>query len=488
MAAFMMTRDSFRIAIPGQQFGVNVRVNNGSAAQVELAGIRLQTPEGEQWSATAEGRTASPLARNKPKSVRFRAAAPANAAATRPYFSRPNVEQGWYEIQDERYLARPFAPYPLAAGATLRYEGVPIEIDQVVQSAKHVTGLGTVMEPLVVAPAITVSTSPRAGIIALDARSVAVVATIHSNVKGAAAGKVRLEPPPGWRCEPATAEFAIVRDGDDLRVEFRVFPAQMREQLYDITAVAEYNGREYREGFRVTGYPALRPYYLYRPSTCHAAAVDVKVAPGLNIGYIMGSGDEVPQALETLGITAKLLSAADLASGDLSKYDAILLGVRTYAVRDDLKANNARLLNYVKNGGVAIVQYNTPEFDHNFGPYPYTMTNDPEEVTDEESKVDILDPANPAFTWPNWITDKDFSGWVAERGSKFMSSWDPHYEPLLETHDPEQDPQKGGLLYTPSERASTSTTPTRSTASCRRACRARIVSWPISYRCPGIRN
>ncbi len=132
----------------------------------------------------------------------------------------------------------------------------------------------------------------------------------------------------------------------------------------------------------------------------------------------------------------------------LSKYDAILIGVRVYAVRDDLKANNTRLLDYVRNGGVAMVQYNTPEFDHNYGPYPYTMTNDPEEVTDETSKVDILDPNSPVFSWPNKITEKDCSGWVAERGSKFMSSWDSHYQPLLETHDPGQTSQKDGLLYT----------------------------------------
>jgi hypothetical protein len=211
--------------------------------------------------------------------------------------------------------------------------------------------------------------------------------------------------------------------------------------------VAEYNGHRYREGYQTVGYPSLRPYNLYRPSTYHVTGVDVKSAPNLNVGYIMGSGDDVPQALESLGINVTFLTAPDLANGDLRKYDVILLGVRAYAVRDDLKANNSRLLDYVNNGGVMVVQYNTPEFDNNYGPYPYTMTNDPEEVTDETSKVEILDPDNPIFQWPNKIGAKDFDGWVAERGSKFMSKWDLRYQPLLETHDLEQDPQKGGLLY-----------------------------------------
>jgi hypothetical protein len=101
----------------------------------------------------------------------------------------------------------------------------------------------------------------------------------------------------------------------------------------------------------------------------------------------------------------------------------------------------------VKNGGVVMVQYNTPEYDHNFGPYPYSMGNNPEEVTDEASKINILAPTNPLFAWPNQITEKDFAGWVEERGSKWLRTWDPQYEALLETHDAGQEPQKGGLLY-----------------------------------------
>jgi hypothetical protein len=186
---------------------------------------------------------------------------------------------------------------------------------------------------------------------------------------------------------------------------------------------------------------------LYKAATHKTSGVDVKVAPGLRLGYVTGSGDDVPASLEHLGVKVSFLASADIASGDLSKYDAILLGVRTYAAREDLKTYNNRILDYVKNGGVVIVQYNTPEFDHNFGPYPYTMTSNPEEVTDEASKVEILDPSNPVFQWPNKISEKDFSGWVEERGSKWMKSWDPQYEALLETHDEGQAPQKGGFLY-----------------------------------------
>lgn len=228
---------------------------------------------------------------------------------------------------------------------------------------------------------------------------------------------------------------------------FSVTPANLSAKPYQIQAVASYNGRSYSEGYDVTGYNGLRPYYLYKPATYNLAGVDVKVAPGLKVGYVMGTGDDVPAALEHLGIKASLLAPSELASGDLGRFDIIVLGVRAYAARDDLKVHNGRILDYVKNGGVVMVQYNTPEFDHNFGPYPYVMGNNPEEVTDEASKVTVLQPTNPVFNWPNKIAEQDFTGWVEERGSKWLKSWDPKYEALLETHDEGQEPQKGGLVY-----------------------------------------
>ncbi len=442
-----VARDTSRTVIPGQQFGVTVHLNNASAQPVQVEQVELQTPVGENWPVHVETAAPDALADNKPATASFRVTVPENAAATRPYFTRGNVEQGWYEIKDARYLNQPLAPYPVAAWAELSYNGAPIRIGQVVQTIEHISGEGSVPQPLVVAPTISIAASRAAGIIPLNSEFFTIAAEVRSAVKGPASGTVHLELPAGWRSDPPSATFATTKDGDEQRIAFRVFPSHAREQEYTLTAVATWSGREYREGFRVTGYPGLRPYFLYRPSTYKAAAVDVSVAPDLKIGYVMGSGDDVPQSLGNLGVHPKLLTSDDLASGDLSQYDAIVLGIRAYAVRDDLKANNARLLDYVKSGGVVIVQYNTPEFDHDFGPYPYKMTNDPEEVTDETSKVEILDPNNPVFSWPNRITEKDFQGWVAERGSKFMSSWDPRYEPLLETHDPGQDPQKGGLLY-----------------------------------------
>ncbi len=444
MAAFRGQPDTFRVAIPGQRFAVRVHLAAGPAP-VKLNRLWLETPEGEPWQVSTTTPPPAELARTA--DVTFEVVVPPNAAGTKPYFARPHLGFPYYDKIDERYLNQPLAPYPLTAWAEFQVGPTVIRTGQIVQTTQRVTGLGTVSEPLVTGPPISVSMQPRAGIVPLGAISFSLTVALRSNVKGSARGKVRLECPAGWKSEPGSIAFSMPSDGAEQFVHFDVTPAKLSgNQKYECSAIAEYDGRQYREGYQVTGYPGLRPYFLYRTAAHSTSGVDVKVAPNLKVAYITGTGDETPEALANLGIKPAFLSSADLAGGDLSKFDVILLGVRAYAAREDLKANNARLLEYVKNGGVAIVQYNTPEFDHNYGPYPYTMNN-PEEVTDEASKMEILDPANPIFTYPNKITLADFDNWIEERGSKFMRTWDSNYKPLLSTQDAGQEPQKGGLLF-----------------------------------------
>jgi len=448
-ALFMGDAETFRMAIPGQKFAVNVQVVNQSSLPVKLQKLTVASyNQSSQWpvSPNHSGISEQTL-RNQPVEASFSITVPEDASYTRPYFSRPNIEQPYYDILDKRFLNLPLAPYPLAAWADFTFDGAPIRIGEYVQTVQRVTGEGSVYLPLAVGPAVSVSITPQAGIVPLTAKSFPVTAVVHSNVKGPAEGILKLDLPEGWRSDPATATFKTSADGQDASATFTVTPTNLSEKPYQITAVAQYNGHDYREGYVTTGYPTLRPYFLYRPATYRLTGVDVKVAPNLNVAYVMGSGDDVPASLEHLGIHVTFLGPVDIATGDLSKYDVILLGVRTYAVREDLSTYNQRLLDYVKGGGVVIVQYNTPEFDKNYGPYPYTMTANPEEVTDEDSQVRILQPSNPIFNWPNKISEADFRGWVEERGSKWMKSWDPRYQALLEAHDPGQPPQEGGLLY-----------------------------------------
>ncbi len=447
MAMFMGDPETSRTAIPGQSLNVSVQAVNQSSVPVRLEKVSLEA-EGQKspWDISG-GAPSGDLSGNKPVQARFAVKVPDEATYTRPYFSRPDIEQSWYDVLDPRYRNQSWVPYALTAWLDVSYEGVPVRIGQYVQTTRRVSGMGTVYEPLVVAPALSVAIAPRHSVVPLGSKSFSVTARVRSNVKGPAAGSIKLELPTDWQSSPAASPFSIAADDQEQSATFVVTPAGLGEKEYKLTAVAEYGGKTYREGYTVTGYPGVRPYFLYRGSELETTGVDVKVAPGLKVAYITGTGDDVPAALEPLGVKVTFLSPEDIASADLSGFDVILLGVRTYAAREDLRTHNNRLIDYVRNGGVAIVQYNTPEFDHNYGPYPYVMGRNPEEVTDEASKVTILKPDNPVFNWPNKITEMDFTGWVEERGSKWMQSWDPHYEALLETHDEGQAPQSGGLLY-----------------------------------------
>lgn len=449
-ALFMGDPDTLRLAIPGQTFSVRVDVTDETPETVDISHVYLHSPDKSNdgwWNITTKREASASIASGESVQAQFTVTASESLQDTRPYFSRPSIEQPYYDIQNPRYLTLPTVPYPLDAWAEIKYRDVIVKLGQVVQTAQRLNGLGVVYEPLAVAPPISVQITPRAGIVPLGSKSFEVSATVHSNVKGPANGFVELQLPAGWRSEPSSQTFSTAKDGEDRSLTFRVLPENLSQKQYEITVVGKFGTKEYREGYQVTGYAGLRPYFLYNPATYKTSGVDVKIAPDLKIGYITGSGDDVPASLQNLGVNVSFISPADLANADLSSFDVILLGVRTYAARPDLITYNQRLLDYVQKGGVVVVQYNTPEYDRNFGPFPYHMGENPEEVTDENSEVKILNPGNPVFTWPNKITEADFRDWIEERGSKFMTSWDPHYEALLETHDPSQAPQKGGFLY-----------------------------------------
>jgi LmbE family N-acetylglucosaminyl deacetylase len=439
--------ETFEFAIPGQAFDVKVHVANQGAATVEVEGFGLHAPDGERWSIEAEGPGQGELLGKRAREAWFTVKVPEDAASTRPYFTRPDLEQPYYDVLDARDRGLPLAPYPLSAYVDVRYAGASVRLAEVVQVVRRVTGQGTVLDPLLVAPAISVRIDPSAGIVPLGEKQFPLDVDVRSEVEGKARGSVRLKLPEGWTASPASAAFSTEREGEERSLRFTVTPARLEQKPYTLTAVAESGGRSYSSGFVVTGYPGLRPYPLYEPASYRTRGVDVKVAPGLSVAYVTGTGDDVPKSLENLGIKVHFLSAEDLASGDLARYDAILLGIRAYAARPELKAVNARLLDYVKGGGVVVVQYNTSQYDHDYGPYHYSLPNDAEKVVDETAPVSVVDPKSAVLTWPNAIGGHDFDGWVEERGHGFMKTWDARYEAPLETHDPGQDPQQGGLLF-----------------------------------------
>lgn len=433
---------------PGAEIDVRVHVSAApfwgpSPDGLQLARTWLEQPDGSSWQITRIGAPGLDTVSSNSGDTIFRVYVPRNAALTRPYFTRPNTEQPYYDITDPRWLTLPFAPYPLAGWVEFHYMGVPIRLGEVVQTVHRVHGIGGVYQPLAVVPQLSVNLAASAGVVPVGSTAtIPFSVTVNNQQQDDADGTLRLNLPAGWTSDPAEVPFHLTREsGQEIR--FTLHPSQLGDQTYDIGAVAQSGNDRFTEGFTTVGYPGLRPYYLYRPATYRLRAVDVKLPADLKVGYIMGTGDDVPGALAEIGVQPHLLSASDLAQGDLSGYDAIIVGIRAYSSRPDLSAATQRLFDYVRNGGTLLVQYQSVQFP---APYPLTLGRNPEKVVDEHDPVTLLDPSAGVFNWPNHITPADFDGWVEERGHSFLGSWSSQYTPLTQVQDPGQDPQKSGLL------------------------------------------
>jgi LmbE family N-acetylglucosaminyl deacetylase len=427
-----------RSVAPGEEFHVHVHIAQASAEAHRGSAPWFENAAGTPWKGVE---IASPLETAQTSDEIFTLRVPEDAEPTQPYFTRPTIEQPYYDLSHPEYRERSFAPWPLSAWAEFIFDGLPIRVGQVVQTMERVIGPGGIYEPLVVTPAIGLRIDPETRILPLDGSALPVRVTVHA--EAAAEGSVALKLPDGWTAKPVEAHFHLDAAGDTEPVVFSVTPGPTQVSDYSIQAVAHSAGRTYETGWKSIGYPGLRPYNLYQPAQLKTRKVDVKVALGLRIGYIMGTGDLVPQSIEALGLTPHLLTAAEIVSSDFSTWNVLVVGIRAYSMRPELYAAQPRLLDFVRNGGTLIVQYQSADFP---APFPLSMGRTPERVVDEQAPVKLLDPANPILSAPNPITTADFDGWIEERGHSFLDTWDPAYTAVTETADPGQDPQRGGLL------------------------------------------
>jgi hypothetical protein len=262
-----------------------------------------------------------------------------------------------------------------------------------------------------------------------------------------ASGEVRLDVPSAWTTTPQSQAFALTSAGARGRLTFRVTTPPLPQGSYRIKAVATSGSRTYSTGYQVIRHRDLPLRYLVRDAAALVSAMEVAVRPGVRVGYVMGVGDDVPAALAQLGAAVTLLDRDALATGDLARFDVIVTGTRAYAVRDDLRAHNRRLLEWVRAGGRMVVLYNTPEFvPDEFAPYDATLPGNAEEVSEQAAVVEILVPTHAFLTTPNRITNADFDGWIEQRGSKFFATWDAKYTALVSSHDQGQPAQRGGWL------------------------------------------
>lgn len=441
--------------VPGGQVSVSVRAFAPAGAtgvtvgdpSLELPGGWRQEPLAEAPQFSGRGFMARFLREEPTRQASFAVTAADEARPTQPYWLEEPPKGDVFVWKDDAPKHLPFGP-PVAAGRlTLTIAGAAVDVRVPVQFRVVDPVRGELRRPLAVVPALAVQVSPGLDVVALTAASAPrqVTVRVDSLAPGAISGDLSLDLPDGWTSTPARAPFAIAQAGQSAATTFAVAPpAQVKPGTYVFTARASSGGRAYNRKLRTIAYPHIQTHRIYETARFDLRLVDVSVLP-VTLGYIMGTGDEVPDGLRRLGVPVTLLTPDDVASGDLSKYDTIMVGVRASEVRPDFVANHGRLLDYVRAGGTLIVQEQHEVYSQKkLPPFPAEIGS---RVTDEDAPVTILAPQHPVFTTPNRITPDDFSNWRQERNAYGFQSFDPQYTPLLESHDPWDTEQKGGLVY-----------------------------------------
>jgi LmbE family N-acetylglucosaminyl deacetylase len=433
---------------PGAAVKIELTALNRSSAQVQWLGAELRGFTEARYDAGSRE-----LAGNKPLTRTLEVQAPSDLQPSQPpWLVHPATTA--YQLDDPALIGLPEGP-PLAEVAfQVRVGGADLEFVKPVVY-RWIDDAHGERERDVLAVAEAAVSFTKSNRIFPDASPRRVSVRVQSNQEGKH-GRLVLDLPDGWKASPASYDVALDRRGQESVFDFDVTPPRT-ESGGKLAARLELEGKSVSTGMRVIEYSHIPIQVVFPRAEMRVERTDV-VLLSKNIGYVMGAGDEVPEALEQLGATVKLLGETELATGDLSAYDSIVLGVRALDTRPDVTMARERLLDYVAKGGTLVVQYNVMlrgrrgnSSDRMLAPYPlepFVGEGDrPDRIVDENSPIEILLADHPLLQTPNHIRPKDFEGWVQERGLYFMQEWDPRYEAPWTSHDEGQPSIPGGTLY-----------------------------------------
>jgi LmbE family N-acetylglucosaminyl deacetylase len=422
------------VVMRGQPVALSFAVANNGPTEVTIGGIDVAGFEAAVSSCQSAVRAGAAF------TCKGTARIPASAAATGPYWTQ-RKDAARYDFEPDAPFGLPFRPSPFQATFRVSAGGADIRVRRPVQYRYDSVVSGEKRMELSVAPAFSLRLSPDivvypAGAGTAPARTRTVEVLVTNQHKGAADGTVSLSVPAGWTVTPAESPVKFAREDEETTVSFAVTAAaKAAAGDYEVTASVSDTQGKYESGYDVVEYPHTQRRHVPKRATARVEVIDVTIAPGVRVGYVMGVGDQVPQALVQLGAAVDLITAEQLASGDLAKYSVIVTGVRAYERRPDLRANNQRLISYAERGGTVLVQYNKFEFnDAQYGPYPAKVSAS--RVTDENAPIEVLVPSDPVFSTPNRLGAETWTGWVQERGLYFLGEKDARYVDLVRSTDP----------------------------------------------------
>lgn len=420
---------------PGDSVRVNFEVINRSPANLVLKRLVVNTFN-EQLALDQK------LEDNQVFHLEKRYQVPASMPYSQPYWLQKEGTIGMYNVEDQLLRGLPENPPAVLVNFVVAVMGLELDFEMPLIFKRNDRVDGEVYRPFVVTPPVFTNVSEKVYVFADDQpRKVMVnIKSGRRNVSGA----VSLSLPAGWSAQPASQAFELKVKGAEQNFEFTVTPPK-KQATGTISAVATVGGKQYNKSLLEINYAHIPVQTLFPEASAQVVRIDLEKR-GQLVGYLMGAGDEIPASLRQIGYTVEVLGEDDLGTKDLQKYDAIILGVRAFNTLDKLKYENEKLFSYAEAGGTVIVQYMTSGglVTDKLAPYPLKLGRD--RVTVEEAPVTFIDGKNPVLNFPNKITAKDFDGWVQERGLYFASEWDEHFQPVLASNDPGEEPLSGGLL------------------------------------------
>ncbi len=427
------TAASFYI-VPGGKLEVETEVINRSPIAVSVKSISF--PFQKQDSTVN-----NTLVNSVGKKYNAVVSVPINLSYSQPYWLQKPDTLGMFDIVNQFDVGLPENTPPANVLIKLNIGGQDFNFKIPVVFKHNDLVYGELYQALSVSPPVFANIAESAYIFSdNEPKQVTVyVRAGKANVKG----EVTLKLPEGWKTSPVSVEVNLVKEQSEEAINFKVTPPE-NAQVADFQAVVTVDGKTYNRGIVQITYKHIPEQVLYPLNIAKAVKLDIQTK-NKNIGYLAGAGDEVPRSLQQIGYIVTMLKDADINQETLSKFNAIIVGIRAYNMLDRINFYHDHLMEYVKNGGNVIVQYNTnSDLKTNPGPYPMKVSTD--RVTVEGAEVRVLLPDHPALNTPNKITKADFDGWVQERGLYFPNEWDSRYQGLISINDPGETPKNSSIL------------------------------------------
>jgi len=366
-----------------------------------------------------------------------------NLEYTDPYWLKKNWSLGMYNVTDQQMIGKPETPRTVKVSFNLIIDEHQISIDKDVVYRYSKSDKGELYEPFEILPKATTKLKEKVLLFA-DNESKSISVIVKSGAKNIQ-GKLSLEVPNGWQVSPSFIDVSIEQKGEEQTYDFKVMPSK-NESEGKLKAIVTIDGIKYDKELVEINYSHIPKQSILLNS--EAKVVRLNIQKGGNfIGYIKGAGDVVPESLEQIGYTVKIINPEDINEESLQQFDAVVLGIRAYRSVPLLKYKQKHLLDYVEKGGNLIVQYNKTKRAGGSDPRaPYNLEISRDRVTNEKAKVTILAKDHSVMNFPNKITEKDFEGWVQERGLYFPNKWSSEYVPILSMNDKGEAEKKGSLL------------------------------------------